>query len=339
MNKIIILSLLLSFPIFSQDIEPVPADAPMTEENIEALTTPVPDSVVSEEAVPAETPDPEVTETPAPVTTEEKLPETEPIALDASETPVITTEPDLEDRNFNPYKSHWLVSFGFEGLKYEVPFEFDGKRKNIEPRDQELYGGRIGFGGEMYLGAGLMTTTKVEGYYVGTLFARRLNAGPDDEDEEFAFTKTIGQVWGFDVSQSLSYLFDMKTKNPIMDEWTYLTVEPFIEAGVGVGWAFNRITYEYDLAGSCAECADEAYKQVVEDSLINARIGAGFNLISSGGYFFYMKAHVNTFDIKERKIETFTKPDGQAGDDNSEKLKDVNIDPVITYAIGGGYKF
>src|SRR5690606_22009912 len=131
----------------------------------------------------------------------------------------------------------------------------------------------------------------------------------------------------------------MKTKNPIMVEWTYLTVEPFIEAGIGMGWAFNRIDYRYDLPGACPECADEGYKEIIEDNLLNARVDAGVSIISIAGYFFYMKATVNTFDIQERKVERFTKLNGGPGDDESEKLKDVNIDPVITYAIGGGYKF
>lgn len=340
MNKIIFLSLLLSFPLLAQDIEPLPvSDAPMTEENIEALTAPLPE--------PAEPEAPEQIETPAPVTTDRPVPE-EPIELDKKETPVITTEPDAKSRRFTPYKSHWLTSFGFEGLKYEIPYEiesvdyeFNGVKENFDERNQELWGGRIGVGGEMYLGAGFMTTTKLEGYYVGTLFSSTKNAGPDEEDEEFAFTKTTGQLWGFEVSQSISYLFDMKTKNPIMDEWAYLTVEPFVEAGIGIGWAFNRFVYEYDTGGpsECPTCVDEAYKQIIEDQLVNARISAGFNIISGSGYFFYMKGTVNSFDITERKVEIYKRENGQAGEDDSTTLKDVNIDPVISYAIGGGYKF
>lgn len=255
----------------------------------------------------------------------------------AQETPVLTTDETKDHKKFEPYKSHWLVAFGFEGMKYEVPFDFTGERKTIEPGDQELWGGRLGLGGELYLGSGFMTTTKVEAYYVGTLFARKLNAGPDDEEEEFGSTKRTGQVLGFDISQSIGYMFNMKTKNPVMDEWAYLTVEPFIEAGIGMGWAFNRIDYEYDTGPTPG--VREAYKQRVRDTLLNARIGGGVNFTGNNGYFFFIKGFVNTFDISERKVETFTKPNQLGGDDESETLKDVNIDPVITYAIGGGYKF
>lgn len=263
--------------------------------------------------------------------------------LFGQETPVLTTEEPTMRKTFNPHKSHWLVSFGFEGLKYEVPFEFQGEAKNISPGKQELWGGRFGVGGEIYLGRGFMTRTKLEGYYVGTLFARRLNAGPDDEDEEFAYTKRIGQVWGFDATQSIGYMFNMKTKNPFMNEWAYLTVEPFIEAGIGMGFAFNRIDYSYDIedpsSGTCSDCFQEGYKQIVDDRFVSTRIGAGVHLTSSTGYFLYMKGTVYTFDITQRKLETFIRPDGQAGDDSSDTLKDVNIDPIISYAIGGGYKF
>ena len=249
---------------------------------------------------------------------------------------MVVAEEAVENRNFNPYKSHWLFSLGFEGLKYEVPFEFAGVEKTISPKDQELWGGRLGIGGELYLGAGFMTATKLEGYYVGTLFARRLNAGPDDEDEEFAFTKRTGQVYGFDLSQSLGYLFNMKTKNPIMDEWTYLTVEPFIEAGIGIARAYNRIHYDYNTGPADT---DEGYRHTIEDELVNARFGGGINFTSNQGYFFFMKAYVNTFDITKRKNEIYTRENQQASQRDSFTEKDVKIDPITSYSIGGGYKF
>ncbi len=254
-------------------------------------------------------------------------------ALPSDPNQVLTVD-TKESKRFNPRKSHWLTSFGFEGLHYETPYEFSGVEKSFQPSKSELWGGRIGIGGEIYLGAGLVTTTKVEGYYVGSLFARRLNAGPQDDDVEFAFTKRTGQVFGVDATQSIGFLFDLKTKHPIMGDWSYLTVQPYAEFGVGQASAYNRIVYDYDTG-----VTDEGYRMRVEDQLLNVRVGGGINFTSNTGYFLYLKAHVNTFDITKRKTEEYTRPNGRASTTVSETEKDVKIDPVTTYAIGGGFKF
>lgn len=253
--------------------------------------------------------------------------------------PLLRTEAAPE-REFTPNKSHWLMTFGFEGLKYDVPFEFTGERRMILPGERELWGGRLGLGGEIFLGAGFITTTRVEGYFLGTLFARRENAGPEDSDEEVGFSKNSGQVYGIDITQSLGYMFSFKTKNPFMDEWTSLTVQPYIEAGVGRGWAYNRVNYQYDTGPAAGPSqVQEDYRSTMSDELVNARFGAGINLISNQGFFFYMKAFVNNFTISKRKIETVSRPDDGSFTSNTSTLNNVTIDPITTYALGGGYKF
>ncbi len=254
-----------------------------------------------------------------------------------STSPVLTTETTLDpdDKRFNPRESHWVSIFGFETLKYDVPFEFSGEEKNIRPGSQEMWGGRLGFGGELYLGLGLTTTTRVEGFYVGTLFSRVLNAGPNDEDVEFAYTKRSGSVWGVEATQSIGFIFDFKTKNPIMDEWAYLTMEPFVEAGIGKAYAYNRINYNYDTGPT----TNEGYRQRVRDDLTTTKFGGGINFTSSSGYFLYLKAIVNSFDVIERKVQTYIRPDQSTGSTVRITLKDAKIDPITTYALGGGYKF
>lgn len=267
-----------------------------------------------------------------PETTE---PSTDPTVGPRLDTPALITEDITVDRRFNPRKSHWLSTFGFEGMKYAVPFEFDGVKRNFSPRDQELYGGRIGFGGEIYLGAGINTVSKVEGYYMGTLFSQVLNGGDVDENVKFAYTKRTGQIFGVDASQSIGFLFDMKTKNPFMDQWTYLTVEPYIEAGVGAAQAYNRLNYSYKL-----DTTNEAYKVVTRDALTNAKIGAGVNFTSSEGFFFYMKVTQNRYDITQRKTDLYQRDNsGTITNGPTMKDKNVKIDPITVYALGGGYKF
>lgn len=261
-----------------------------------------------------------------------------PTFLYAAEGPTQQVEYDVYgDKYINPRASHWVTSFGFEGMVYETPFaqNFTAVEKQNFPQEKDMYGGRIGLGREFYIGAGLMTTSKIEGYYVGTLFSQKLNAGPEEENEVYANFKQTGNVWGFDASQAISFLFDMKTKNPIMEDWSYLTVEPFIEAGIGWAQAYNRVDYNYNLNPTY-----ESYKGTIRDSLLNARIGIGVNFTSRQGYFLYMKATQNRYDITERKIdETFKVNGGSLQDFPTVTDKDAKIDPVTIYAIGGGYKF
>jgi hypothetical protein len=251
-----------------------------------------------------------------------------------ADTPIMTTEVIEDDRPFNPKMSHWVNSFGFEEINYPVPYEFDGIFEDIKPEKQSMWGGRLGFGREFYLGARVNTTTKLESYYVGTLFSRSENLVNDNDDVELSYTKRTGNVWGIDLVQSIGVLFDMKTKNPFMDEWSYLIAEPYVEAGVGVGWACNKISYNYDLDNII-----EAYRQKVCDDLLNTRLGGGINFTSTTGYFLFLKAFVNNYNITKRKTKTYESPDGGSATTVTESLTNVNIDPIMTYSIGGGYKF
>lgn len=247
--------------------------------------------------------------------------------------PLLEEEVTVE-RRYNPLKSHFFVGVNFEGMKYFTPFEFPGDKKKIKPKDQDLWGGRLTFGGDIYLGAGFNTTTRLEAYYVGTLFSEVLNGGSQDADVKFAHTKKHSQVFGAEASQSIGYLFNMKTKNPIMDEWAYLTVEPFIEAGIGGARAYNRIDYKYELAGT-----DEAYKLRVNDDLVNAKLSAGINFTASNSFYFFIKATQNRFDISKRKTKQIVRINGSGTDVRSNPDLGDNIDVITTYAVGGGYKF
>lgn len=253
------------------------------------------------------------------------------------DTPALITEDLTKIKHFNPRESHWISTFGFEAMKYPVPYDFEGDRESFKPKDQEVFGGRIGFGGEWYIGKGLVTATRLEGYYMGTLFAETLNGGPDSEDVEFAYTKRTSQIYGFDASQQLGFLFEMKTKNPIMDEWSYLMVEPYIEAGVGVAKAYNRLNYQYD-TGTTPTSAREGYKNTINDDLSNARIGGGINFTSTEGFFLYMRVTVNQYNVIRREEKIYSQPNGQLPTRSTNK-EEPDLDQITVYALGGGYKF
>jgi hypothetical protein len=252
-----------------------------------------------------------------------------------ADTPVITTE-IVDERNFKPRKSHWLTSYGFESMKYDIPVEYNGVKEDFKPYKQELWGGRLGVGGELYLGAGFNLTTKVESFYLGTLFSKVYNAGPYEEAQDFAYIKKTGSVWGVEATQGFGFLFNLKTKNPFLDEWTYLTVEPFVEAGVGRAWAYNRLAYQFNTGASGT---DEGYRVRIRDELANTKFGGGINLTSRSGFFLYIKSFVNNFNVISRSITTYSRPDQGVGTTTTDKPKNVKIDAITTYAIGGGYKF
>lgn len=258
-------------------------------------------------------------------------------------TPVPITNPkkEIKEKSFKSDEKHWLFNFGFEGMRYELPWEFRGITRNYKVTKQELYGVRAGFGGELNIGKGLMTATLVDAYFLGTAFTKAKTAEPDLK-VEFASAKKTGQIMGIEASQRLSYLFDYKTENPFMDYMTYLTFEPFIEAGVGAARAYNRVNFIFDATetGSVGTPTErhEAYRHSFEDTLVSSRIGAGFNVISSKGFVFFAKVAQANYLITDRKQSGFRKQNGQ----NPEKITgSPDDDPFssIVYSIGGGYKF
>ncbi len=325
---------LSSFPAFSQE-----DTVSITEETLNpAVEAPV--------EGPAESP---VVETPVAESIEEnkvteEVVEQVEVAPAVVSTPVATVTPTLktekvleEEKTFKTRASHWVTTFTFENSQYELfpdNYSFSGK-KDFESEKHQLWGGRLGFGGEIYLGWGFVTRSMIEGYYHGTLFSQVLNGGDYDSDVKFAYTKKTGQLLGGDASQSFGWMFDLKTVNPFTDEMTYLSIETFVEAGIGKGWAYNKLNYSYDL-----DTTDERFNIRVRDDLLNARVGAGINMTSNQGFFLSLKATINRYEITQRKINGYTWTNGPASSTPiSEKPENAKIDPVVIYTLGGGYKF
>jgi hypothetical protein len=325
---------LSSFPAFSQEDTvsiteetlKTPAELPVQEAPVEEL--PVEESMASDstEEKKSEEVVEQVEVAPAVVST--------PVAI---VTPTLKTEKVLEEeKTFKTRASHWVTTFTFENSQYELfpdNYSFSGK-KDFESEKHQLWGGRLGFGGEIYLGWGFVTRSMIEGYYHGTLFSQVLNGGDYDSDVKFAYTKKTGQLLGGDASQSFGWMFDLKTVNPFTDEMTYLSIETFVEAGIGKGWAYNKLNYSYDL-----DTTDERFNIRVRDDLLNARVGAGINMTSNQGFFLSLKATINRYEITQRKINGYIQENGNPQTSISEKPENAKIDPVVIYTLGGGYKF
>lgn len=247
---------------------------------------------------------------------------------------------ELEARNgFNPRASHWITNFGFESLKYPTEYSFVGKKETYRPNDIELYGTRLGLGYEFHLGKGFHTATKIDGYYYGSLFNSEKTASPEFKSVTVSSRKDMTSLFGADISQTLSFLFDMKTKNPFLDQWTYLTVEPYLEAGLGMASSINRRNYKTD-TGVCTDCVQEEYRARIRDEISTTKLALGINFISTSGYFLYLKGTQYLFDITKRKIDEYVKQDDVAGVQSTrESTQDNSSKPIMVYAIGGGYKF
>lgn len=261
--------------------------------------------------------------------------------IDPVTTPSLVTRDEKVKKVFKPDDHHWIGTIGFDSLKYEAPFNFQGETKNYKESNQDLFGLRLGIGGEINLGAGLMTATRGDIYYMGTLFTRAKTADPSIPIE-YSSAKRTGQIAGIEASQSLSYLFNFKAKNPFMDYYVNLIFEPFVDIGIGMARAYNRVDYIYDAteAGGIGDTTlkHEAYRQKFEDTLLTTRIGAGFNIIDYDGYYFFMKGSINSLNVTDRKQSGFRKQTGDTpqtieGEDNTTSFVSLQ------YTIGGGYKF
>jgi hypothetical protein len=252
--------------------------------------------------------------------------------------PVAKLEKKIESGDFKAREGHWLGTFAFEGMGYPLPFDFKEATKpkyRFKEKDRGLYGVRMGFGREIYLGGGFMTSSRGELYYLGTLFEKKKYIEDNGTKLDFSFVKDSGQIYGGEVVQTLSYLIDFGAKNPIMEESSRLVFEPFVEGGLGIGKSYNKKNYEFKVAGQ----TDERYKQSYDDTLANIKLGLGFQITSSEGYFLTVKVSQNQYIATTRESKTYKKPDGAPGVSTSDKQSGVSLDQITMFTLGGGYKF
>lgn len=332
-------------PLTEEELAPL-LDAPPVEETpiasetttapVEAVVDPVPEQTVVNDEVP-----PLVEESAAPVVeTEVAPPVVEEKVVEKKVEPKIesTAQIDDEDMPFNHRKSHWIGSFNFETVKYNIPLAFDGASEEFKEKDRDLYGGRLGFGREFYLGAGFLFQGRVDGYYMGTLFEGIETADPEFPGTEVSNEKDVGSYYGADAIAHLGWMFDYKTRNPFLGDMAYLAMELFVEAGIGKGKSYQRKEYNFDAASV------DQYDFIMEDEFTTNSISGGINILStSSGFYLTLRAtqvniSLDKRDIREKKLEG-----GASGSSAGSFVKrtdnSADIDPVTIFALGGGYKF
>ena len=322
-------------PMTEEEFAPV-LDAPLVEETTPVASEAVPALVESAPLVTEDVPvaeevaAPIVEATPTPVV-EEKVQLPAPAA-------VSKTVVDQDDVEFNHRKSNWVSMFGFETVKYTLPLEFTGASDYFKEKERDLYGARLGFGREFYLGWGFLLQGRLDGYYMGTLFEGIQTADPEFPGTEISNEKDTGSYYGADAVAHLGWMFDYKTKNIFLGDMTYMAMELFVEAGVGKGASYQRKEYNFD-----ADSVDQ-YDFIMQDEFTTNSIAAGINILStSSGFFLNLKATQVNISLDKRKIREKKLEGGAPGSSAGAFVKrtdnDADIDPVTIIAVGGGYKF
>jgi hypothetical protein len=230
-----------------------------------------------------------------------------------------------------PLKSSWIFTFAGEQGRYHIPWNYTPPTgatnlKSYSPDSRTFTGGRLGFGREFNPFGGLLMATKLEAYYMGTLFTSAQTASPE-VDLDISSAKRSGQLAGADLVQTLGYSFPFSMRDLFFRQMTAMRFEPFAEVGLGRAWAFNKLQYS-DQRGP-------SYEHTFRDVLSNMRMGFGFNLVSNQNYFMFVRASVNNYSITDRRIHRQT----QAGVDPTVTQTDAEMAPIMIYSLGGGLKF
>jgi hypothetical protein len=250
-----------------------------------------------------------------------------------SPAPVSTQALAEGNDKFNHRASHWVGQFAFESLQYETPHSFSGQNREISDTTPELLGIRVGIGREAYLGGGFLMGARLDGYYFG-LIQTDERASRKLTEEQSAMENT-GQLFGGDAIGHLGWMFDYRTKNPFLGEMTYMSMELFVEAGLGVGRGYHRKDYFYEVG------TRDDYDRIIEDSFNTQILSIGANFLSTTtGYFFTLRGSRYTHDITKRTIRESSQVfGGGVVTKDQVTLEDVAMDPIMVFSLGGGYKF
>lgn len=257
---------------------------------------------------------------------------TSSLAAQSDFTPYLGREVDRVNI-YNPQKSNWVSSFGFEAQGLPVERDYQGQGKSFVDKNELLAGARLGVGREFYLGAGFFTRTSIEGYFVGTLFEPTKAVTKEDKKATTSYTQKKGNIWGGEVSQTLSYITEFNAPSFIGEHKVKMYFEPFVEAGIGMGKTYFRFDYTMRTAS-----INEDYRKVLDNTFISQKLSVGMNFISTTGYFLTLKASQLAHQVGESKsYEMAGNGGGMNRRDIDQKNETINLS--YSYYLGGGYKW
>lgn len=229
-------------------------------------------------------------------------------------------------------ESKWVFDIGANYMAYPTTLPaFEGAHHSIKNQeDYEVLGVGLGFGGEIYMGAGISSTIKIGGFYSKTTDTS-IGQAAKDVDLELANTSNDHMVYGGEASASLNYLFETKSYG----------IQPFVEFALGAGQANIEKTYEYKGLEGGTSPDPEYYNIKMEEGFNYARSTIGLNVISSTGLLFYTKASRLGMVVNERsfkgKVETAAKTTTNY---DGKKEKNLNESTeVMMYSLGMGFLF
>jgi hypothetical protein len=181
-------------------------------------------------------------------------------------------------RNFNE-KSKWVFKSGVEYINYPVSLpEYKGEHETYSDSDSDdLNGYGLSFGRDFYISNGFSTLVSFNFYYSKTL-DKKIGKAADDIDFDYASTRSSHELFAYEGSIAINYIFD----NKLVD------VQPFFEAGFGVGE--NKVNKEYTTLGfTDIANSSEDYDVNVTEEFALSRISIGMNFISYKGLMSYVK--------------------------------------------------
>ena len=242
---------------------------------------------------------------------------------------------DVDRANiYNPRKSNWVSTFGFDAQGLLSKRDFQALNKNFTDKTELLVGPRIGIGREFHLFGGLYTKSTIEGYFVGTLFEPTKKVSGGDSKAKSSYTKKKGNIYGAEAAQSLSWVTEFHIPNYFTENKIKMYFEPFIEAGIGVGKGYYRFNYVFN-----ESTGSERYSNTMEETFLSQRVSAGMNFIGTNGYFLTLKTSALNHQVSKGSNMIYAQPNGAGATRSEIDLKNESIKFDYNVFVGGGYKW
>jgi hypothetical protein len=228
--------------------------------------------------------------------------------------------------------SNWLFELGYSHLPYELVLpEFEGKYDKVKEKEEvQLSGLSLGFGGQVYFGAGFSSTLKLGVTHYQAFENVEGKATEELDDENLAEYKLDQTVQTAEATLGFEYLIETR----------YMGIQPFVSFSLGTGKSAVQRLYEYDEDDVITTDSPEKYDVEANEEFNYNKISLGINFISSKGLTSYFT--VSQMSINKTDREFKGEATNQAGAVPVESVGSTEIDEtssVTVASIGLGYMF
>ncbi|MDH4468582.1 MAG: hypothetical protein QE271_11025 [Bacteriovoracaceae bacterium] len=223
--------------------------------------------------------------------------------------------------------SHWIFYIHADALQLRPLTQYQMVHKEINSRNEVLFGGGPGFARRFMLAFPLSTITEINAYYWGHDVTEAQKPNTQDlKDYEVLRSEQKDIIYGIQISQSINFAFETK----------YLLIEPFIQFGVGLGRTKYSLKYRWD---TNTPSEYESYQSTISENLVTQSLAAGIQFIAMNGFISYLKVQKNVFTVgtRETSISRIDVGSTEVSTSNTEKLNQ-NQDEY-SYGVAFGYVF